>query len=208
MNHEYAHQRIAEQEVQLRDENFWISINNHINTHHLDFGLYFSQDLWNRAVNVYVEPKFSWDKSIYLSSAAPQSASFPNPPRTSNGYFNLQTGLTAYWRAWSLTAYYRSASEQLIGPILVHKYAVSDVKLGYQWHKVSLSLGLRNAFSSGKTMHQERISSVLPSTNIIGNLGFRNMLYVSCSWSLFKGRQNKARNIKDIRSSWDNGIVK
>jgi len=71
-----------------------------------------------------------------------------------------------------------------------------------------LSLGLRNAFSSGKTMHQERISSVLPSTNIIGNLGFRNMLYVSCSWSLFKGRQNKARNIKDIRSSWDNGIVK
>ena len=90
----------------------------------------------------------------------------------------------------------------------MHKYAVSDVKLGYQWHKVSLSLGLRNAYSSGKTMHQERISSVLPGTNTIGNLGFRNMLYVSCSWSLFKGRQNKVRNIKDIRSSWDNGIVK
>ena len=208
VNHEYAHRRIAEQEVQRKDENFWISINNHINTHHLDFGLYFSQDLWNRAVNVYVEPKFSWDKSIYLSSAAPQSAALSNPPRTGNGYFNLQTGLTAYWRTWSLTAYYRSASEQLIGPILVHKYAVSDVKLGYQWHKVSLSLGLRNAFSTGKTMHQERISSVLPSTNIIGNLGFRNMLYVSCSWSCFKGRQNKARKIKEIRSSWDSGIVK
>ena len=55
---------------------------------------------------------------------------------------------------------------------------------------------------------KNEFSSVLPSTNIIGNLGFRNMLYVSCSWSLFKGRQNKAQNIKDIRSSWDNGIVK
>ena len=119
MNHEYAHQRIADQEVQLRDENFWISTSNHLNTHHLDFGLYFSQDLWNRAVNVYVEPKFSWDNRLSLP-AAPQSSSISNASRTSNGYFSLQTGLTAYWRAWSLTAYYRSASEQLIGPILVH----------------------------------------------------------------------------------------
>jgi hypothetical protein len=121
LNHEHAHQRIAYQKAPLKDENFRISIANHLNTCILGFGLYFSQEPWNRAVIVYGETDFSWDKSINFPFVAPQSATLHNPPRASNGYFNLHVGLNVYCHAWSLTEYCRSAFEQLIGSRLVHR---------------------------------------------------------------------------------------
>lgn len=200
--HEYAHRRISDNEVEQRGQQWWVTTSNRLHTHHFEVGVYVAKDLWQRAVNVYVEPKFTFDKMVDVAGT------YAGLQRRHHPYLSLQAGLTAYWHAWSLNAYYRSSTEQLVGPILAHEYAVADVHLGYQRGGFSVSVGWKDRLSEGRTSRVECLSSVLSAIDVSGNRGFHHMFYVSCSWTLFRGHQNKVGRVEAKDANWDSGIVK
>ena len=193
--YEYTHNGIGEV-IEEVNGLFMHKNYNNVNHRHIETAIYFGHSLFSRHVSFYIEPKLVYDHSL--------------------GYFNnkntdlsLQAGIDAYYRNWSLSTYYRTAAENLFGDLLVRNCSSSDICLGYRYRSLQAKIGLRNAFrNNGKTYVTENQSPILKSIMSQGNRTFGNMVYVSLSWGIFKGKSTKKAKAKDIQINTDSGIIK
>lgn len=192
---EYSRNLISSNEVAEYNGVFWNTIGNGSHLRHYELGLYMGKSFFNEALNVYVEPKYSYD-------------CVAGNLHNSNGIFSLQFGATAYCKQWSMNVYYRSANESLMGSYLTYYYPSSDFNIGYKHQNLSIKMGVRNIFSDGATTRTRRFSAFTPSTEIVGNKLFGNMIYLSLSWSLFKGHQINIHQMRNVNANIDAGIVK
>ncbi len=193
--YEYARKAIGET---VADENglFVHRKSNELDYSHFETAINLSHSLFNRKLRFYVEPKLSFDKSGRMFNQT-------------NTNFSLQAGANAYYRQWSLNAYYRTDTKELYGNILTRNYSSSDINLGYRYRSLQLKLGLRNVFNKkGKTSSTENLSEALRGQTVQGNKTFGNMVYVTFSWNLFKGTAKKKPQIEDTQVDMDSGIVK
>ena len=93
--------------------------------------------------------------------------------------------------------------------MLTHNCSTSDVNVGYRYRALQLKLGLRNAFrSKGKSGETRLMTDKLISSLSSGNRAFGNMVYISLSWSLMRGKMIKTTQAKDTPVNTDAGIVK
>lgn len=169
---------------------------NNMNHRHVEAAIYWGQLLFNKALNFYVEPQWVYDHSM---------GTFNN----SNSYLSLQAGLDAFYKSWNLSIYYRTATEDLLGDILVHNNATSDLNIGYRYHALQLKVGLRNAFNKiGKVSTTNRESSLYKCTILQGNHTFGNMVYITFSWNFMKGKMTRRPRINELNMDTDAGIVK
>ena len=83
------------------------------------------KSFFNEALNVYVEPKYSYD-------------CVAGNLHKSHGIFSLQFGATAYCKQWSMNVYYRSANESLMGSYLPYYYPSSDFNIVYKRQNLSI----------------------------------------------------------------------
>ncbi len=192
---EYSHKAIGTT-IEERDGLFMHKSFNNLNQKHFETAAFFSQSLFNRVLSFYVEPKWVYEYSggIY-------------DKKHSN--LSLQAGINAYYRNWNVSFYYRSASKSLYGYFLVKNHATSDINIGYRHQALQIKLGLRNAFSKkGTSSTTENLSEAIKSTTLQGNRIFGNMLYLSLSWNIFRGKVTERPQVGDISINTDSGIVK
>lgn len=193
--YEYARKAIGET-IAEEDGVFVHRKSNELDYRHFETAINLSHSLFNRKLRFYVEPKFAFDKSGGIFN------------RT-NTNLSLQAGANAYYRQWSLNAYYRTETEELYGDILTQNYSTSDINIGFRHQSLQLKLGLRNVFNKkGKTSATENLSETLRGQTVQGNKTFGNMVYITLSWNLFKGASQKKSQIKDVQIDMDSGIVK
>lgn len=193
--YEYMHEGVG-QTIEEQDGLFVHHLFNNLNHHHFEAAMYVGHSFWNRAVNFYVEPKWVYDHS---------RGAFDNK----NTGFSLQAGVNAYYKQWSVSAYYRTADERLYGDVLVHNHPTSDINIGYRHQALQAKVGIRNVFhANGKTSTTETMHDILKSSLSQGNRTFGNMVYVSLSWSILKGKMKKTPRVKDVQLDTDSGIVK
>lgn len=193
--YEYAYNGIG----QLINENGGLFIHqnqNNVRNRHFETALYWGESFFNRALTFYVEPKWQYDDARGMN-------------KHSNSNLSLQAGLNAFYKSWSLNGYYRTASETLSGDVLTHNCSTSDVNIGYRHRALQLKLGLRNAFrNKGKSSETRLMTDKLTSTLSSGNRAFGNMVYVSLSWSLMRGKMIKTAQAKDVPLNTDADIIK
>lgn len=192
--YEYSRKLISDNPITESDGLFWRTMGNNNDFKHFESGIYIGQDFFNRRFNLYIEPKYSYDK---IAGKLNQS----------NANFSIQMGCDAYYKAFNASLYYRSPIEMLYDDVLSRSYETSDFHLGYKHRALAVKVGLRNAFASN-AFKRRKLSGLVPSTTVRGNRGFDNMAYVSFSWSFLKGHQRNSKRIKDIRTNMDSGIVK
>jgi hypothetical protein len=194
--YEYAINSFGNSNIEERDGFFWHTLSNGINLHHFESGIYVGKNFLNNRINAYIEPKVSHDDV---------SGSLHH--RNTN--VSVQIGCATYYKSFSFNLYYRSPFEMLSGNILQHNYSTSDLNVTYTHKALSARIGIRNVFSqNGKSTKWKELSDKVSSVSIQGNRGFGNMVYISLSWNLMKGRQHKAIRAKDINVNMDSGIVK
>lgn len=193
--YEYTHKGIG-RVIEYSDGLFLHKSFNNVNHRHLETAIYFGHSLFNRHISFYIEPKLVYDHSLGY---------FDNK----NKNFSLQGGLNAFYKSWSFSSYYRSATESLFGDILMRVCSSSDINVGYRHRSLQAKVGLRNVFrKDGKESITKNISNVIKSTFSQGNRTFGNMVYVSLSWSILKGKVFKKAQAKDIQINMDSGIIK
>lgn len=193
----YEHARKAIGETVAEENGVFVHRkSNELEYIHFETAINLSHSLFNRKLRFYIEPKFAFDKS----------GSMFNQTKAN---FSLQAGVNAYYRQWSLNAYYRTKTEELYGNILTRNHSTSDINVGFRHQSLQLKMGLRNVFNKkGKTSATENLSEALRGETVQGNKTFGNMFYVTLSWNLFKGAAKKKKEIKDIQINMDSGIVK
>ena len=169
---------------------------NNVRNRHFEAAAYWGQSFFNRALTFYVEPKWQYDNARGMN-------------KHSNSNLSLQAGLNAFYKSWSLNGYYRTATETLLGDMLTHNCSTSDFNVGYRYRALQLKLGLRNAFrNKGKSGETRLMTDKLTSTLSNGNRAFGNMVYVTLSWSLMRGKMIKTAQAKDTPVNTDAGIIK
>lgn len=193
--YEYAYNGIGQ--MILEDGGKFVHQNvNNVRNRHFESAVYWGQSFFNRALTFYVEPKWQYDDARGMN-------------KHTNAQLSLQAGLNAFYKNWSLNGYYRTATEALSGDMLTHNCSTSDVNVGYRYRALQLKLGLRNAFrSKGKSGETRLMTDKLISNLSSGNRAFGNMVYISLSWNLMRGKMIKTAQAKDTPVNTDAGIVK
>lgn len=193
--YEYAYNGIGQ--MILEDGGKFVHQNvNNVRNRHFESAVYWGQSFFNRALTFYVEPKWQYDDARGMN-------------KHTNAQLSLQAGLNTFYKNWSLNGYYRTATEALSGDMLTHNCSTSDVNVGYRYRALQLKLGLRNAFrSKGKSGETRLMTDKLISNLSSGNRAFGNMVYISLSWSLMRGKMIKTAQAKDTPVNTDAGIVK
>lgn len=193
--YEYAYNGIGQ--MILEDGGKFVHQNvNNVRNRHFESAVYWGQSFFNRVLTFYVEPKWQYDDARGMN-------------KHTNAQLSLQAGLNAFYKNWSLNGYYRTATEALSGDVLTHNCSTSDVNVGYRYRALQLKLGLRNAFrSKGKSGETRLMTDKLISSLSSGNRAFGNMVYISLSWSLMRGKMIKTTQAKDTPVNTDAGLVK
>ena len=180
--------------ISEHDGLLWSTKENNTTLHHFEALVYMGQDFLNHRLQVYVEPKYTFERSKGLR-------------KHTNAFVSAQVGANAYVGKFAFALYYRTATESLLGETLIHHYSTSDFNVGYTHRALSLKAGIRNAFApKGKDLRWRRHNDNLCLQRIQGNKGFGNMVYVGLSWNLFKGRQHQLQQVKQTDAALDSGI--
>ena len=182
--------------VYEQDGLLWSTMQNGTLLHHAEAGVYVARNFFCNRLQVYVDPKYTFERSR------------GNGTHT-NQYIHVQVGANAFLGKFGIGLYYRNATKSLTGETLIRNYSTSDFNVSYTHRALSIKAGLRNAFQpKGSQQRQLRENDRMTLCHITGNKGFGNMVYLSLSWNIFRGRQHQVPQAKADDANLDSGIMK
>ena len=195
-DYNYSHHIICDNEVTVSDGVYQYTTGNEANRHHLQISMYAEQYLMNKKLFIYLMPYLTRDimTGAYIHT---------------NTYWSVKTGCSLFIGKFAIDFDFDSASEYLTGETIYHDLAKTNLSLTYKHNNLSVKGGIRNMLMAHGTGNRtERLSDTAYSWNETRNHAFGNMVYLSLSWNMSKGKAHKQLPVKMSNSSLDSGIVK
>ncbi|WP_300729479.1 TonB-dependent receptor [uncultured Bacteroides sp.] len=187
---------IADKAVNRENGKFIYSFDNRADYTHLGFNFYADSYFFNRKMHLYVMPYFTRDivKGDYVHT---------------NSHLSVDVGGNIHLGNFTIEGSYSSPKEKLIGETLIKQGSSTNIGCTYKYRNLSLKLGMRNVFNPGgsKTV-SVCLSDIAAGVNEIRNKAFGNMVYLSLSWNLVKGRDYKSKPVRNMDLKMDDGIVR
>lgn len=201
INYEYSADLICSDPVtRITDENtyyFLYTLGNNADMHHLQLSLYADRYIWDKKLFFYVMPYLTRD--IVIGKKYTHT----------NTCWNLKTGASLYLGSFAIDFDYESPSEKLNGETIIRNLGSSSLSISYKWPHLAAKLGCRNMFTPKGTGSQiKQLSPIVFSYIETRNNAFGNMLYVSLSYNIFKGKKHAQTRIPNKNANLDSGIVK
>ena len=194
--YEHSRRAIDYAPVYEQDELLWSTMQNGTLQHHAEAGVYIARNFFSNRLRLYVDPKYTFERSR------------GNGTHT-NQFVHVQVGANAFLGKFGIGLYYRNATKSLMGETLIRNYSTSDFNVSYTHRALSVKAGLRNALQpNGSQQRQTRENDHMTLRHISGNKGFGNMVYLSLSWNIFRGRQHQVPQTKTDDANLDSSIMK
>ncbi|WP_300729357.1 outer membrane beta-barrel protein [uncultured Bacteroides sp.] len=187
---------IADKPVTCENNQFIYSFDNRADYTHMEFNFYADSYFFNRKMHLYVMPYFTREivKGDYVHT---------------NSHFSVNVGGNIYLGNFTIDGSYSSPKETLMGETLIRQGSSTNIGCAYKYRNLSVKLGMRNIFNPlGSKIETVRLSDIASGTSEIRNEAFGNMVYLSLSWNLVKGRAYKSKRIKNINMRMDDGIIR
>ncbi len=201
ISHKYSTNLICSNPItQIIDENdyyFLYTLSNNADMHRLQLSLYADRYIGNKKFFIYAMP--------YLTRDIIDGKEYAHI----NTCWNLKAGASLYLGNFAIDFDYESPSEKLNGETIIRNLGSSSLSISYKWPHLSAKLGCRNMFTPKGTGSQlKQLSPIVCSYIETRNNAFGNMLYLSLSYNIFKGKKHMQTRIPNKNISLDSGIVK
>lgn len=201
ISHEYSSNLICSNPIipMINDDSYYFlhTEGNNADKHHFLLNLYADRYIGNKKMFVYIMP--------YLIRDIVDGKEYTH----TNTCWSVKAGASLYLGNFAIDFDYDSPSETLNGETVTRNLGSSHLSIAYQWHHLAAKLGCRNLFNPmGTGLKVKQLSPVVSGYVETRNKAFGNMLYVSLSYSINKGKKHAQTRIPDKNANMDSGIIK